>query len=82
MSSHENQVISLLDKIKSQSHDRERIIGRVGEIRGLITPKLVIMLSPLKDTQDTLASDDPIDIKTIEEQAYLFGGFITVLENL
>lgn len=36
-SSKENQVISLLDKIKSLSQEKDRIVGRVGELRNLIT---------------------------------------------
>lgn len=66
LSSHENHVISLLEKIKSLNHDRERIIGRVDEVRSLITPKLDIMLNALKDTQDALANNDPVDVKSLE----------------
>ncbi|XP_059075386.1 uncharacterized protein LOC131875318 [Cryptomeria japonica] len=68
LGSHENQVISLVDKMISLSHNRERIIGRVGEIRSLITPKLDIMLNALKDTRDALASDLSGDITAPEMQ--------------
>lgn len=40
------------------------------------------MQSAFKDAQDALATGDPNDVKTIETQAYLLSGFITVLENL
>lgn len=64
LSSHENQVTSLLGKIRSLNHDQNKIVGRVGEVRSLITPKMNIMQSAFKDAQDTLASGDPNDVKT------------------
>lgn len=50
MASQEDQVISLLDKIKSLSHDKEKIVGRVVELWSHITLKLDIMLSELNDS--------------------------------
>lgn len=82
LSSHEDQVTSLLEKIRSLNHDKDRIIGRVGELRNWITPKLDIMLVALKDSQHALANSNLIDLKLAEAQAYLCSGLITILESL
>lgn len=82
MSNHEDQVISLLDKIKSLSHDRKKIVSKVGELQSHITPKLDIFLSALKDAQVALATSEPSDLKSTETQAYLFDGLIYILECL
>lgn len=58
------------------------MIGKVGEVWSLITPKVDVMLSALKESQDALENNDSTDLKTTENQAYLLRGFITVLENL
>lgn len=49
---------------------------------GVITPKLGIMLSALKDTQDALVDNNLTDLKAAKEQVYLFNNLIIVLENL
>lgn len=66
LSQHENQVIYLLEKIQSLSYDWERIIGKVGELRSHIVPKLDVMLNSLQDAQSALKTSDPDDLKTIE----------------
>lgn len=64
MVSHEDQVISLIDKVNSLRHDKEKVIGRVGELWGLITPKLDTMCIALKEAQDALGSKDPSDLRS------------------
>lgn len=82
MESHEDQVISLLDKIKILFYDKEKFIGRVGELRGLITPKLDTMFIALKESQDALGSKDLTDLRSAEMWSYLFSGLISMLECL
>lgn len=66
LSSHENQVISLLEKIGSSNHDHEQILGKFGEIRSLIIPKLDIILISIHDAQNALKVDELEDLKTVE----------------
>lgn len=40
----EDQVMVLLDKIKSLNQEKDRIIGRVGELWNLIAPRLDTLL--------------------------------------
>lgn len=82
MSNHEDQVISLLEKIKSLSQNKEKIIGRVCELRSHINPKLDIMLSSLQDVDSAMKSKELIDLKSAEALAYLFSGLIIILECL
>lgn len=78
----EGQVVSLLDKIKSLTHDKDKIISRVGELRSLITPKMDTMLSTLKEARDVIATNDPAYLPLTEMQAFIFSDLISVLECL
>lgn len=49
LSSHENQVTCLLEKIRSLSQEKVKINGKFGELISFITPKIDIMLSGLED---------------------------------
>lgn len=81
MASQETQVLSLLDKIKSLIHDRDKIFCRV-ELQSLIAPKLKTMFSALKESQDAMVTNDPTDLQTTEMQTFLLSGHISVLECL
>lgn len=82
MASQEAQVISLLDKIKSLMHDRDKIVGRVGELQSLIAPKMETMFCALKKAQAAMVTNDLVDLQTAEMQTFLFSGHISVLECL
>lgn len=76
MANQEGQVVSLLDKIKSLTHDKDKIIGRVGELQSLITLKMDTMLSALKEAQDAIATNDLADLQSVEMQSFLFNSLI------
>lgn len=82
MPSQELQVISVLYKIKSLSHDRDKVVGRVRELQSLINPKMDTMLSTLKEAEDAVATNEPSGLQSAEMQAFLFSGLISVLECL
>lgn len=82
MRSHEDQVISLLNKIKSLAYDRERIIRRVSELWSHITPKLDTKCSSLIDDNDAQANNESPELKVVETQDYLLSGLINILEIL
>lgn len=82
MSSHEDQVISLLEKIRNLSQEKGKIIGRVCEHRSHITLKLDVMLSALQDAQSAIKSKELTDLKSAKALAYLLSGLITILECL
>lgn len=63
LSSHEDQVISFLEKITSLSQEKEKIIIRVCELRSLTTRKFDIMLSGLEDSQSAMKSIEPANLK-------------------
>lgn len=44
-SNYEAQVMYLLDKIKSLNQEKDRVIGRVGEMRNMFTPQLDTLLT-------------------------------------
>lgn len=76
MAIHEDQVISLLEKVKRLIHDKEKVIVRICELWGLITPKMDTMLISLKEAQDALGSKDPSNLKSEKMQVFLFNGLI------
>ncbi|XP_059073528.1 uncharacterized protein LOC131874258 [Cryptomeria japonica] len=77
VSKKEDQVISLLDKIKSLNQEKDKIVGRVRELRSLITPQLDSFLSSLQDAHNANKSA-PIDLRAAKMQAYLFSALISI----
>lgn len=64
------------------SHEKERVIGRVGELQSLITPKLDTFLNGLQDAQYAMTSKEPSDLRSAEMKSYLFNDLISILESL
>lgn len=82
VSSQERQVITLLDKIKNLMHDKDMIVGRLGELRGPIGLKMETTLNALNEAQDVMVVSDLADLPTVEMHTYLFSSHIFILENL
>lgn len=82
VSQQEGQVTSLLDNIRCLKSENDRIVGRVSELRGLISSKIEIMVSALKEAKDAMEISDPENLDFAEAQSYLMCGHIIVLEIL
>lgn len=61
--SQESQVMSLLNQIKNLKFENERIIGRVCELKGLISSKIEMMADALKEAKDATTTPDPVSLK-------------------
>lgn len=81
-SNYEAQVMSLLDKIKSLNQEKDRVFGRVGKMRNLITSQLDTLLTNLQDAMNALNKSMPSDHKVAKLHAYLFSALINIFENL
>lgn len=46
--------MALLDKIKSLNQEKDRVVGRVGKLRNLITHRLDTLLSSQRDAMNAL----------------------------
>jgi hypothetical protein len=55
---HEGQIISLHDKIIGIVHEKNRVVERVCELRGLIGPKIEKMFSALKEAKFSIVVSD------------------------
>lgn len=62
----------LLDKIKSLNQEKDKIVGRVGELRNLITPRLDTLIRSQHDAMNALNKSVPLDLRGEEMHAYLF----------
>lgn len=82
MSDHEEQVVSLVENIRSLNSEKVKIVDKVCEIRSLITPEMDIILSGLEDSQATINSSKPSDLRLVEALAYILSGLITIMESL
>lgn len=82
LSGHEAQVVSLLEKIRSLNRENVKIVDKVCELKSLITPKMDIILSGLKDAQAAMNFSEPYDLKSVEALPYFLSGLITIMESL
>lgn len=56
-------------------------MGRVGEVRSLITPRLDTLINSKKDAMIALNKSVLIDHRGEEMYAYILSGLINILEN-
>lgn len=73
--------MSILDRIKSLNKEKDRILGRVGEVRSLVSPRIDSLINNMKDAKDALNKRVLTDRREEEMHAYLFSGMISILES-
>lgn len=74
--------MSILDNIKILYQEKDRVLGRVGEVRILIPPWIDSLTISMQDAKDALDSNVLIDRRGVEMLSYLFSGMINILESL
>lgn len=74
--------MSILDKIKSLNQENEIVLGRVSEVRSLITARIDSLMSSMHDAKDSLDKPIMVDRRGAKMHAYLFSGMISILESL
>lgn len=80
-SSLEAQIMNLTNKINNLRIEKERLIGRVGESRNLITPRMNTLVGAQKDAITSLGKDFLVDLKGVEVHAYMLSTLINVLDS-
>jgi len=78
----ECQTIAVINEIKKLEKERKNIISRMGELRGMIIPKLEVMHEALIDAQTTTWTSDLTDLKRAEAFAFLLSGHISILDKM
>lgn len=81
-SNYEARVMALLEKIKSLNKEKDRVVGRMGKLRNLITPWMDTFLSSQQDVMNSLNKSVLADLRGAEMHAYLFSILINILEIL